>query len=413
MLRGLHYCCSEGNADDDDFQSSSGWQNTFMDTEEEPIRRTIGSGYGSRSAYGSAYYPAKKERPKQWARGYEDEGLEERVETEVEANYTYQGQWKGDTRHGHGVLKRTDGIRYEGNFVCDQAHGRGKFEGPDGNSYDGQWDKAQMHGFGKYVDVENSTYEGEWAMNVKSGRGIEVYNDGARYEGEFLQGGKHGAGIYRGTGVEYEGHYADDQMHGEGRYTWADGRAYSGQWKNGHMQGWGKMTWPSGSKYEGGYDHDKKHGEGTFLWPDGQVYSGTWTDGQLDGPGTLVDVQGIETTQMWNNGVRTDELEAQGLEDPQEAPAEQAYEEEGYEGYEGYEGEEGYEGYDGYEVGADGAYSPTAQGYTPQGTPMGGAAFAPFPTDDNHRPAAAPAGRKGPSLRHQGTVDVSLGDVQD
>mmetsp|Transcript_84725 Transcript_84725/g.165791 ORF Transcript_84725/g.165791 Transcript_84725/m.165791 type:complete len:375 (-) Transcript_84725:88-1212(-) len=236
--------------------------------------------------------------------GSADDGLEELPEVEVEGGYLYSGQWRGQVRHGQGVLeRRSEGIRYEGAFVDGQAHGRGVFVGSDGSTYDGEWERDHMHGYGKYVDVDGSVYEGEWVQDQKSGRGIEWHSDGARYEGEFWMGGKHGAGIYRsGTGVEYEGQYAHDKMDGEGRYTFADGRSYSGQWAAGRMHGVGKMTWPNGSRYEGGFQQDKKHGDGTFTWPDGRAYCGQFNKGQLDGPGVLIDASGEEHPQEWVNG---------------------------------------------------------------------------------------------------------------
>lgn len=242
---------------------------------------------------------------------------DERMTTEVGLGFYYTGQWKGDVRHGYGVLEKPAGMRYEGNFVNGQVHGCGKFKGPDGNTYDGQWDKFQMHGFGEHIELDFGTYEGEWAKNKKSGRGIQVYNDGGRYEGQWLQGDKHGAGVYTGpTGVEYDGHYENDKLHGKGRCTWADGRAYSGQWLYGLMHGQGRMTHASGSEYKGGFREDQKHGEGILMWPDGQVYTGTWNYGNPNGDGILVDVEGIKTKQQWVNGVRTDGQWINGVNGP-------------------------------------------------------------------------------------------------
>eukprot|EP00435_Cladocopium_sp_Y103_P055755 s615_g18.t1 len=172
---------------------------------------------------------------------------------EEDGGARYKGQWRGNMRHGHGVLTRADGHRYEGAWLDNRAHGHGTFTESSGTSYegpDGQWHQDQKHGYGKYVHIDGTTYEGEWHSDEKSGRGIETWSDGARYEGEFLHGSKHGVGVYKsGTGVQYEG-----QMDGEGTYRFANGRVYVGQWAMGHMSGYGKMEMPDGSRYEGGYE---------------------------------------------------------------------------------------------------------------------------------------------------------------
>jgi len=256
-------CCSDRIAEDSDFKAASRPGNVW-DHDEEPVDSIPGNprllnvfgeldGAQPVVQQNSATLSAWRGQLGTLGRTEDNdlEGLEERAEAEVEGGYSYAGQWKGQVRHGQGVLDRQDGVRYAGTFVDGQAHGRGIFTGADGSAYDGEWDHDQMHGYGKYIDVDGSTYEGEWSQDQKSGRGIECYADGARYEGEFWMGGKHGAGIYRsGAGVEYEGQYAHDKMDGEGRYKFADGRAYSGQWAVGHMQGFGKMSWPNGSRYE-------------------------------------------------------------------------------------------------------------------------------------------------------------------
>lgn len=128
--------------------------------------------------------------------------LVEKPEMEVEGGARYKGQWRGNMRHGHGVLTRADGHRYEGAWLDNRAHGHGTFTESSGTSYEGQWHQDQKHGYGKYVHIDGTTYEGEWHSDEKSGRGIETWSDGARYEGEFLHGSKHGVGVYKsGTGT--------------------------------------------------------------------------------------------------------------------------------------------------------------------------------------------------------------------
>mmetsp|Transcript_61331 Transcript_61331/g.146058 ORF Transcript_61331/g.146058 Transcript_61331/m.146058 type:complete len:458 (-) Transcript_61331:61-1434(-) len=231
--------------------------------------------------------------------------LEERPPVELDGGARYTGQWRGQERHGEGVLEKPDGQRYEGGFAFGRAHGYGIFYAASGNRYEGQWDQDRAHGWGKYMHVDGSTYEGEWYHDEKSGRGKETWADGARYDGEFLHGSKHGLGSYcSSTGVTYEGQFRHDKMDGEGTYRFADGRVYSGQCLHGHMHGYGRMEWPSGSRYEGSYARDMKHGEGTFTWPDGREYRGQWSNGKQDGIGITVDAKGNQVAGEWRNGER-------------------------------------------------------------------------------------------------------------
>lgn len=173
----------------------------------------------------------------------------------------------------------------------------------DGTTYEGQFSGVEKHGHGKYLHVDGTTYEGEWQNNEKSGRGTERWADGAWYEGEFLSGNKHGDGMYKsGSGVQYEGQFRCDRMDGEGAYRFVGGRVYIGQWKMGHMSGHGEMTFPDGSRYEGGYEEDMKHGHGTYMWEDGRIYRGQWVHGKQDGQGSLIDTDGLETPGEWRAG---------------------------------------------------------------------------------------------------------------
>jgi len=131
--------------------------------------------------------------------GIENDELEEREEAEVEGGAVYKGQWKGQVRHGKGILVRPDGQRFEGYFEDGRAHGHGVFTAADGNTYDGQWVQDRAHGVGRYNHVDGSTYHGEWYHDEKCGKGTESWADGARYEGEFLHGSKHGHGCYQST----------------------------------------------------------------------------------------------------------------------------------------------------------------------------------------------------------------------
>merc|ERR1719482_1819139 len=71
----------------------------------------------------------------------------------------YEGQWRGEEKHGEGKLVFTDGSMYEGQFDSDRKHGKGK-----------------------YTYSNGSTYEGDWYMEVQEGHGVERLKDGSTFE---------------------------------------------------------------------------------------------------------------------------------------------------------------------------------------------------------------------------------------
>lgn len=49
------------------------------------------------------------------------------------------GEWKLDTRHGHGTMTFASGLVYEGTWVEDKACGEGTCTYPNGDKYSGEW----------------------------------------------------------------------------------------------------------------------------------------------------------------------------------------------------------------------------------------------------------------------------------
>lgn len=66
-------------------------------------------------------------------------GLETRGICPLENNAHYEGQWKGDARHGFGVQVWSDGSMYQGLWEEDKANGRGRLIHADGDVYEGDW----------------------------------------------------------------------------------------------------------------------------------------------------------------------------------------------------------------------------------------------------------------------------------
>ena len=56
--------------------------------------------------------------------------LEVRKYTYLNSGASYEGQWLGGFRHGHGIMRFNDGATYEGDWYLGHAHGEGKFTLP-------------------------------------------------------------------------------------------------------------------------------------------------------------------------------------------------------------------------------------------------------------------------------------------
>jgi len=198
----------------------------------------------------------------------------------------YSGQWRGDVRHGQGILVSPQGWKYEGLFESDQAHGSGFLSTADGMSYRGQWRQGERHGHGTCTAPDGSVYEGQWRGHEKSGEGIEKY-------GVFKPSRPDGGGGSGRPGT-YDGQFKGGLRDGEGTYSFSDGRRYVGQFMQGDMHGHGSMAFTDGAEYQGGFQRGQKHGMGSFRWADGRKYVGIWRMGHTDGKGVVVEPDGTE-----------------------------------------------------------------------------------------------------------------------
>lgn len=117
-----------------------------------------------------------------------------------------------------------DSSTFEGQLRGDDRHGWGKFTWDDGGAYEGQFDGNDMHGQGTYRWADGSVYTGVWTRNQMGPNGTMTWTDGRKYLGEFVDGRKHG----------------------EGRILWPDGRAYAGQWALGKQHGFGVTVHSTG-----------------------------------------------------------------------------------------------------------------------------------------------------------------------
>lgn len=230
----------------------------------------------------------------------------------------YEGQWREQTRHGHGLQVWPDGAMYEGQWADDKAHGEGRFNHVDGDMYVGQWCTDKAQGRGIYFHADGSKYEGQWLEDNRHGSGIETWPDGAKYDGQYADGLKNGTGKFLlPNGSKYVGEFVNNDIHGAGLYEWFDGRKYQGQYAHNQMHGAGVFTGADGHSYDGQYIADQKDGFGAFSWPDGCKYAGQWKQGRQHGSGALSTMEGETKHGRWKDGRLLDP----GLYKPGEDPS--------------------------------------------------------------------------------------------
>jgi hypothetical protein len=169
----------------------------------------------------------------------------------------YDGEWRGESRHGRGKFIVAGDMKYIGSWHEDKRQGRGKCEFVDGSRYDGEWLADRFHG------------QGEWTTP-----------NGHKYIGQFVNGLKHGQGhsAFSDTNEEYRGEYANGLEHGRGKRLYADGSMYNGDWLKGVRSGKGAMVYENGDQYQGEWRNDKRHGYGFCIFADGTKFRGEWED---------------------------------------------------------------------------------------------------------------------------------------
>jgi len=74
----------------------------------------------------------------------------------------YEGEWKDNKRHGHGILTRADGTKYVGEWADNKPHGQGVLTTPEGRMYTGEWKNGKRNGYGVYTDPDGKKRGGQW-----------------------------------------------------------------------------------------------------------------------------------------------------------------------------------------------------------------------------------------------------------
>jgi hypothetical protein len=221
----------------------------------------------------------------------------------------YEGELLNSHREGRGVCLYNNGMMYEGEWKRNKEHGHGILRSDRKRIiYKGEWERGRMHGHGTYYySSQNSTDR----SRKGGGGGKKVPNGGSRYEGDFKENLRHGMGTYvLPDGSVYSGQWREGMMSGRGVFTWPDGAVYDGEWKDGKrhglgllktadvftydgmwvqnsMEGRGSATYPNGQQYNGLFSNGRREGRGTILFPNGAVYEGRFRDDAVDGQGTM------------------------------------------------------------------------------------------------------------------------------
>ncbi len=74
----------------------------------------------------------------------------------------YDGEWKDNKRHGHGILTRPDGTKYVGEWAENKPHGQGVLITAEGMIYTGEWKNGKRNGYGVYTDPDGKKRGGQW-----------------------------------------------------------------------------------------------------------------------------------------------------------------------------------------------------------------------------------------------------------
>lgn len=121
----------------------------------------------------------------------------------------------------------------------------------DGRTYEGQWKGKLRHGHGKELSrYGDFVYEGMFKNDQYHGDGVMTWSNGAKYIGQFLANEKHGYGEETySTGESFKGNFRHGRVHGKGQYYFVDDTSLKGDWVDGKLLNelatFTESTWPA------------------------------------------------------------------------------------------------------------------------------------------------------------------------
>ena len=135
----------------------------------------------------------------------------------------------GDLYHGQILTKErreiADGV---GVYRC------ANLQKPDSYEYHGEWRRNSREGHGHCYFYNEELYVGNWRGDKRHGYGDYFTNKLDRYEGQWKEDLKDGAGkLTSHSGVIYVGKWYQDKKHGPGEMTGSDKKVYLEVWKFG------------------------------------------------------------------------------------------------------------------------------------------------------------------------------------
>lgn len=235
----------------------------------------------------------------------------------------YEGEMRGNKKHGTGILFYPDQTTFEGQFEDDSPASNGRLTFPSGFVYEGICLNGKPHGYGTLIYPNGDTYRGSFVQGKRHGRGVVkgkeppfifmgmFEDDKIKGEGflrhlnqDWCQGVFDGAGL-QGMGTScinkssYTGEFENSLPHGLGKEILPNGIICEGTFEHGYMVQ-GMVTFPEGTIYEGTLQKRLFHGRGVLRFAD-YLYDGEFVEGVKHGKGSL---------QFTNGDVFTGEFKA-------------------------------------------------------------------------------------------------------
>ena len=239
----------------------------------------------------------------------------------------YIGEWQNDKREGKGKLTFGSDT-YEGTFLDNKMNGRGVYKCSNGNTYDGKWKDGLRDGWGVYKYKNGNVFKGNWRNGVKHEVGVFTYSDGCKRVNSFENGvwkdGVHvssdgsrvwkmveisldeARGVFHSMGVLDD--ILDDVL--ENNHTEEEVLSCVEVTEDGIIKDPITLpkiqtkTYPDGT-YKGTLNHkSQREGTGTMSYTNHQIYQGEWKNDKRNGRGTLTSPNGKTYTGEFQNDAK-------------------------------------------------------------------------------------------------------------
>ncbi len=221
----------------------------------------------------------------------------EKEDYDAEA-FDYDGERKGNLKHGEGTATYFDGSTYVGGYKKNYRHGQGTYTDADGFTLVGKWKKETLWDGTEYDKDGNAI--ATYSKGFKNGEG-KIKHGLPTYDGELKRGKLHGQGtLTYSDGTKYVGEFRKGKQHGHGTKTISDGSTFVGQFKNG-WRDHGTTTFTDGATFVGEWKEGDRH-KGTLTHADGEKWVGQWNVDEFWN-GTKYDKDG-NVTAVYSEGLK-------------------------------------------------------------------------------------------------------------